>query len=1385
MYPGRVRLLRSLSFALLCSLALPLAAPPEARADFSAGGRKKGGGGTKGGGATGGGTKGGGTKGGAQGGGTGGTKGGAQGGGDKGEEKGKKNGVEERIRRYTGILMAQPWARVPLERLSEAYRERDGNLKKLLEEFEKRAADGASSDHWNARVALAGIYRLDGRLDEAIKAYEGALGERPKEAQARLALAQLLQDRGDRAGARKQFDEALAALGNGIDRESVLRSLRTLALEQNDVPGARGYHDQLVKGAGSSLHVRAELGRELLGRGDAARAEVEFQDVAKAAAGDNRALAPALLDLGRAQAAQKKNKDALATLKRALGLAGSEAGVRGEILNAVAGVYRADNNLAELIALLEKERVSDFPRLLMLGSLYEETGAVDKALDTYRKALGVNGKHIETRLKVVRLLQAQGELEKAIAENEKLIQAAPRNPEFVFQLCEVLLQRGDRARALGLLSKLEQSASNDEDVLVRVADFYERIEEKDRALKLFARLTTLAPSDPTHLVELGDRYWQAGDQKKALEIWARIRTAIPNKARALAALGDVLLEHDQVGEALAALREAMEAEPANLRYRKGYALALERVATGVNQGFQRNARFEEARAVWEELMEKAGTDRLLAREARIHVITLWGLLKQLEARSEPLKRRLADDPPDLEAGRLLAEAQIRLRKLTDAEATLQRITEKAPGDEEAFLALERVRVLQHDLPGAIGALEKLAEINPKRAREYYQRMAQYSAELYKDDDAIKFAEKAVALSPNDADGHRKLGAMFRRRGDTERAIQSFRQALLINDRLYPVYMELAELLVAKGDPDEADRLYRRVLRTAPDEELVAQAGRLSMQRNMVKGSLGDLENELLPLSLGNPSKRVYRRLLIEVYGHLAFPLVQKVRFGEGAEAEAARAQLVKLGARGIKPLLDALGEEQRSQVTTAIDVLSYVGNRSAAPSLIAFAGGTADQSLRVKAMTATGALKDPALLPRYEELVAPKNQDAIAPGDPVTIAVAWSVARMGDKKAAPLLVRMLASGTPEVRAFGALGLGLQRDKKAAQALEDLARAPDGAALTRAAAALALGEIEASSAAPTLLALAAGPDASVRSAALASLARLRHAAAQPQALQALFAEDEAERRGAAAALVALQPSAAPRPRDLLPVPQNAVDIRAVLAGFHPGGFSAKDWARTLVALEGDLARTAAAAAASPEQATRVADALLARTAAGFAPFTDGLDGLPQAEREAAEKSARGIRKAVVPAFAALIRHPSSALKIRAIRVLEGSTEDVASTALIEALQDSDEAVVRAALTAVAATPGVRALPPVARLLASSPSWSLRAVGADVLGVLARREGAAADVAFQALALASSSDTFSVVREASLRALAAARAPGLDAALAKAKDDPEPSIRALAGKLGGAP
>ncbi|MCC6646200.1 MAG: tetratricopeptide repeat protein [Polyangiaceae bacterium] len=1266
------------------------------------------------------------------------------------------------ILRYMGIVLAQVGSPFPLQRLAELHRKRDGDLKKLVEELERRAADASSPESFAAKVALAGVFKLEGKPDEARRRYEAAVAARPSDPAVRLALAELLREQGDRAAARAQYDEALKHQSSAVDKEQTLRTLRAMMLDAKQLDDARGYHAALVKVSGS-LAVRGELGRELLARGDAAHAEEELAAVVKAAAGDNRALAPALLELGRAQAAQSKTKDAIATLRRALSVAGGEAGVRGEILSVIAAAHRKDGSLKELVSLMEREAGGDAAKLRLLASLYEETGELVKAVSTYRRLVSGGKKEIEARVRLVRLLQSTGDLDGAIAESERLAGAAPKNPDFVFQLAEAYLARGDRKRALEVVERLLRAAGRDDDVLTRVADFYERIEEKERALALVTRLAQSGSSDPSHLVDLGDRYWQAGDKKKAEETWQRLTTTVPNKIEGLRALGDVQFEHDLVDQAIATYQEAMRRAPGDLKLKKSFALALERAATFLGTGLARSGRLETAREVWQELLEKSGPDRLLAREARGHLVLIWGLQKQLEQKVEPLRLRLADDPPDLDAGRLLAEVLLKLGRPAPAEEALARVVEKAPGDEEAFLLLERVRVQSKNLPGAIEALVRLAELNPKRAREYYQRAAQHSADLFKDDDAIRFAEKALALSPDDAEGHRRLAAMYRRKGDLARARAAYYQAIARNDRLFPAYLELAEVLVAQEKPEEASLLWRRVVRGSPDEELVATAARLAMQHHLARGTLSELETDLLPLVLAHPQKPLYRRTLVEVYGQMAAPLVAALRSPKPEAREAARLALTKLGGRGVKPLLDALSDEQKSQAGVAIDVLSHVENRGAGPALFSFATGNAELPLRARAMVAVGMLRDPALLPRFEALLAPQGDEAVAPGDAVTVAAAWGVARMADKRATALLTGLLDAPSGDVRAMAALGLGLHGDRSSVPALARLTGQAAAPPVVRAAALSSLAMQAGRDAAPTLVGLTDARDPLVRGAAVLALARIGDQRARALAERALFSLDPAERARGVAALA--RPSVT---SPALSAPDSgALDVAAVLASVTLAAPSDADLDKALLASPRTLAAAVTAALSGSPERARVALSLARTGAFPFRPATP-------ATRAAHDELAAALTAGAVT----WANTGHGEVRAEALEALGHGTGDAAQAALARALGDEDPSVVRAALSAAKDSEAFVAVGALAPLL-TRPRWSDRADAARAVGlVAARASGADRAAAVDSLRALARADAFAAVRVAAVRALA--RLGGSDRELAEiARTDVEPEVREAAG------
>jgi HEAT repeat protein len=614
------------------------------------------------------------------------------------------------------------------------------------------------------------------------------------------------------------------------------------------------------------------------------------------------------------------------------------------------------------------------------------------------------------------------------------------------------------------------------------------------------------------------------------------------------------------------------------------------------------------------------------------------------------------------------------------------------------------------------------------------------------------------------------------------------------------------MLLSKGQTDDADRLFRRVVRGAPDDELVARAARLSAQINLGRGTLESLEQDLLPLAIGQPQRPIYRRLLVEIYGSLTFGLVQRVRHSTPEEAEDTRAALARIGARAVKPLLDALADQDVAQQRVAIDVLGYVQNRNAAPPLFAFATGPAEPVLRARALIACGALADATLVPKYEGLLFPKDAAAAEQSplaDAVAVAAVWGLARISDPKTLPLLRRIARTGSPAMRALAVLGLGEANDRPSIPEIAAIAGSADAGNVVRAAAAYALGDLDAQTTVPTLLELAEQNDALPRRTALVALARMATVAGkeppwQPEAVQAMadaaFASDGQGMRGPATAdavvrtavaaltILAKNPDrtkGAPVVRRRLPVPEGAVDVDALLDGLLPSAPPEADKEAVLVRFTDPIQRAALASLRTSGERAFVVLGALGSGDGELAPFVS------RGARGAAAEAARTVAAALEPSILPLARHPDPAVRTKAILLLARSSKDDAVDAVVGALEDPSEEVQRVALAAVATAreaggpvaASSRAAAAVGKVLVAHASWALRVLAARAMG----RLGSAGNEAEAArtLTYAATRDAYALVRQAALEALVSFdTSAGRTLAARVAASDPEPRVREAA-------
>ncbi len=449
-----------------------------------------------------------------------------------------------------------------------------------MKEVEKDAA--RRSEY---RKRLASLLLLEGKRDEAEKAYADVLQDAPKDPESRARRALLVLDK-DAAAALKEFQQlakdvpsnpvirfnlGLALLANrkledartafleaarmqrnfleprlalaqiAMDREQ-WRELQQTAADVLTInprhPEGRYFRAAAYTGLGNYEEARkilAELLKEFPNYREA-QLQLSFLDLAERryAQADARLRelyektkdVRALTGRVEVELAQNRQKEGLALAQAELAKNPEDARVR--LLVARTALRVADYPLAarELIRLAERDPNWDYLYLL-LGQAHQFNGDMPRAILAFQRALQITPGNLEATLRLAYAYEVAGQYAEAIAAYRKALELNPNTPIAMNNLAYLLSEHGgDLDEALKLAQLAMQRLPQQRYIADTVGWIFLKKNDIDSAMQIFQGLVKKYPDEPAFRYHYGAALLKKGDRTRAR---AELQTALDNK----------------------------------------------------------------------------------------------------------------------------------------------------------------------------------------------------------------------------------------------------------------------------------------------------------------------------------------------------------------------------------------------------------------------------------------------------------------------------------------------------------------------------------------------------------------------------------------------------------------------------------------------------------------------------------------------------------------------------------------------------------------------------------------------------------------------------------------------------------------------------------------
>jgi cellulose synthase operon protein C len=850
------------------------------------------------------------------------------------------------------------------------------------------------NDSPEALIASARAYEAKGDHKGAIIQLRNALQQNPADGEVRLLLGRALLQAGDSFSAQRELRKALEY---GQSADVVLPPLARAMLEQGEAAKlVAEFGDRKLTDIDAEASLRSSVGHAQLQLQKFGDAEASFS----AASALKPDYLPARLGVAKLMAAANKIDDANQLIDAIV--AAHPKAAEAHALQSDLRLLRGDQagaktSLEQAIAADESFLPARFALIQILIN-QKQFDAAALQLDTARSLR--NG---DPRVQYFDAVIAFGKNDLAKARDmvQQVLKRAPEHVPSLVLAAAVELQAGQAATAEGYLRKAVSIAPQHAGARRLLVRTYLGSNQPAKALEsIQPLLASDARADPQLLLLAGETYLANGELKQASRYYSAATDSKPQESIARTRLGQIALASGDPDAGIRELEAALALDGAPMQ--TDIALIVGHVKKN-----DLNRALQAANAFAKKYPANPLSHQMLG--------AVYAARKDLVAARAAFAKAVELNPTYLPAIANLARLDIAEKKPADARKRFEALVAKDPKNEQALLALAEVMARTGAPPTEIVAtLQRAVTANPQSVAS---RLALISFHLRAKDPkaALSAAQDAAATIRTEP---RIIGALAQAQeaaGESNQAIETWNRLATLEPRSAVPLVRLAALYARRQDYAKTIDSLRRAQKLAPGDPAISRDLVLA---HLLSGKPDDAIKEAKSLQTTMPKLAAGFALEGDVYASTQ----------RWPQAERAYRDALK-----VEPALNALAIKLHT-------TLNRAGKAAEAEALAKkwLAEHPKDAGFRTYlAERALGDKNFRSAVALYQAVVALQPDNVVALNN-----LAWSAGQLGDPKAIGYAERAVRLAPDNAAALDTLGTLLVSKGDASKGLEYLTKAAD-------------------------------------------------------------------------------------------------------------------------------------------------------------------------------------------------------------------------------------------------------------------------------------------------------------------------------------------------------